>query len=178
MKLLIVVRHAKSSWKEPLPDTERPLNGRGRRNAPLMAARVRRRLEKDGRGADLLLTSPALRARATAEIFGAELGISEEQLRTDELLYHGSLQDALGLIVGLDPLTRTVLLFGHNPEFTALVNLLCGAGIENLPTCGACAIAFPGQDWSGAKPAAGRLRWFDYPKKKDKKNGPEAGAAA
>lgn len=166
MKWLIVVRHAKSSWKEPLPDLDRPLNGRGRRNAPKMAARVRTHLEDAGRRADLLLASPARRARDTANVFAETLGVGNPQLRREDRLYQGSLQDILALIRELDADADTVFLFGHNPDFTALVNLLCGAGIDNLPTCGACAIEFPDDDWRAAKPAAGRLRWFDYPKKK------------
>lgn len=165
MKWLILVRHAKSSWKEALPDLQRPLNKRGRRNAPMMAERLAGRLRDAGRTVDLLISSPAERAMSTARIFASELQIPDRQILVDADLYHAACPHMLERITRFDDALDTVVWFGHNPDLTELVDRLADAGIDNVPTGGMCCIEFPCASWREVRTDAGELQWFDYPKR-------------
>src|SRR5215470_8706335 len=114
MKTLYLVRHAKSSRDDPsLPDKERPLNKRGRRDAPRMGERLAKRDVKP----DLILSSPAVRALATAEIVSRKLGYAIKDIVVDERLYGADPNDLLDVIHELGEKPKRVMLFGHNPEF-------------------------------------------------------------
>lgn len=165
MKWLILTRHAKSSWKQPLPDLQRPLNKRGRRNAPLMAERLADHLAGAGRSADLLISSPAERAMSTARVFAAQLQTGDHDICVDADLYHADHGQMLEQVCAFDDTLNTVVWFGHNPELTLLVELLSDADIDNVPTCGICCIEFPVDAWSAIGAGSGRLEWFDYPKR-------------
>lgn len=162
MKNLIVIRHAKSSWAEPgLADRERPLNKRGKRDAPFMGALLRAR----GVTPDLMVASPARRATKTARLIAAEVGYPVETITVEERVYR---DDAAGLIdlIGTLPNDRAVVfLIGHNPTLTDLVNLLAGESVGNLPTCSVADIEFAGDSWAHIAPGTGRLRFLDYPKR-------------
>ena len=162
MKTLFIVRHAKSSWDHPeLDDIDRPLNSRGKRNAPEMGKRLAKRKIKPG----ILLTSPAKRARATAKTIARELSLTESSLIRNDLLYHGTIKDILQAISNTDDDIEQMMIFGHNPGFTDLANYLTGADIYNIPTCGIVAIEFPFNSWHEIKEGKGTLLFFDYPKK-------------
>src|SRR5208283_5873130 len=121
MKTLFLVRHAKSSRdNHALSDKERPLNDRGMRDAP----RMDELLAKQDAKPDLILSSPALRALATAEIIARKLGYEVKDIVVDERLYAAALDDLLEVIheVGDEP--KRVMLFGHNPELTELAHRL------------------------------------------------------
>ncbi len=162
--VLVLVRHAKSSWKLPLPDRERPLNGRGRRDAPFMAARFRDWLTAGGREEVTLVVSPARRAQETADAFELAQPPGRCHRRTEPALYGCSAARIIGLVSGQPSRCRTLVLFGHNPEFTEAINDLSGAKLENLPTCGVACLRPRVSRWSELRPRCCDLLELDYPK--------------
>ena len=163
MKHLIIVRHAKSSWADPgQRDFDRPLNARGERNAPEMAARLKAR----GLRPQLIVASGARRALATAKLMAGVFGHAKADIEIVDALYEASPRVWLEQIGTLPAGIDTVMMVGHNPEITALVAQLCPqARIDNVPTCGVLCLDYEAGDWAGiarAKPVS----WeFDYPKK-------------
>jgi phosphohistidine phosphatase len=133
MRTLFIIRHAKSSWEDTSKrDFDRPLNERGLRVAPKMAAL----LKNKGVDPDLLVSSPAKRALNTALIFAKAFGIPDSEVAQREEIYEASVQDLLRLISSLPDTAQTVLLFGHNPTLTDLANRFTDDYIANIPTCG------------------------------------------
>lgn len=164
MKTLFLVRHAKSSWKDPtLGDQDRPLNKRGKRDAPRMGKRLADREVRP----HVLLTSPAVRARKTAATIASEIGFPAEEIVVNEQIYHGGTTGLLGVIRGLDEGVTCAMIFGHNPALTDLVNYLAHTEIENVPTCGVAEIRFYSNSWSDVVKGGGELADFDYPKRTD-----------
>jgi phosphohistidine phosphatase len=162
MKRLFLVRHAKSSWDNPsLDDIDRPLNNRGKRNAPEMGIRLR----KQGIIPDLLISSPAKRALTTAKRIAEEIGYPKKEIQIDDRLYHGSSNSMLSIIHSQKDKINSLMLFGHNPGFTDFANSLCGINIYNIPTAGIVAVDFGIDNWSEVDYKSGELVFFDYPKK-------------
>jgi phosphohistidine phosphatase len=160
MKLLTLIRHAKSSWKnEDLSDFERPLNKRGQRNAPVMGRRLAAVLPRP----DLYVSSPAARAVATAQIFAAEAGGSAPPLALERDLYEAEVAEFLRVIRALDPIARHVAIFAHNPTLTEVANLLSDAGIANVPTCGLVRVRLDVERWADVTGHCGALESFDRP---------------
>ena len=113
MKTLLLVRHAKSSWDHPgVDDHDRPLNARGRRDAPEMG----RRLAERGLVPDRILSSTALRARTTAQLIAEGLGFDVDRIILDERLYAASADEVLRVIGEIDGDVGTAMVVGHNPE--------------------------------------------------------------
>jgi phosphohistidine phosphatase len=159
MKTLLLLRHAKSSWKNAdQPDFERPLNGRGERSAPLMG----RHLRAEKIAPDLILCSPAERARQTAALFTKAAGLDAE-LRYDERIYEASALQLLEVVTQADEGADTVLLVGHNPGFEELLMLLTGAP-RLMPTAALAKIDLSVDKWGKVKEQAGRLDWLVTPK--------------
>lgn len=164
--MLILVRHAKSSWEDlSLTDFERPLNDRGKKDAPKMA----RRFKERSIAPDLLYSSPAKRALKTCKIFAEELRLPKAFVRTDDALYHADAEKLLGLCRKLKDKQTTVLVFGHNPGLTEFTNLISGQNILNIPTCGIAAVRFRVKQWKDVAPGKGKLEFFDFPKKNKRK---------
>ena len=144
MKTLFLVRHAKSSRDDPtLPDKERPLNDRGRRDAPKMGERLAKRDVKP----DLILSSPAVRALATAQIVAKKLDYAIKDIVVDERLYGADPNDRLDVIRELGEKPKRVMLFGHNPEFAELAHRLSNE-ITDMPTCAVGEFEFDIKSWS------------------------------
>lgn len=144
MKTLYLVRHAKSSRDDPtLPDRKRPLNDRGKRDAPAMAER----LAGQGVKPDLILSSPAVRALATAQAFAKKFDYAITDLVEDDRLYATAADDLLDLIHELDDQQKRVMLFGHNPELTALAHRLSSEIVE-MPTCAVAEFRFDTKSWA------------------------------
>ncbi|MEO5675048.1 MAG: histidine phosphatase family protein [Chitinophagales bacterium] len=161
MKQLFLVRHAKSSWKDAsLDDHDRPLGKRGKRDAPFMAKIL---LDKKIK-VDQIVSSTALRALSTAKEFAKKLDIKKGKIVTVAELYGAELNKLLDYIKSTDDSYNSLMLFGHNPEITALTNYLTEANIDNIPTCGIAAVDFEITHWSGIGAAEGKLRFFEYPK--------------
>jgi phosphohistidine phosphatase len=161
MKSLLVVRHAKSSWEwEDKSDFDRPLNDRGKRDAPLMA----QRLVTLGAIPDLLVSSPAKRARKTAELFATELGYPAAGIVFKPELYHAPHPIFYEVIKTLDDTENVVALFSHNPGITEFVSGLTDIRIDNMPTCGVFAVHIAIDHWSDFRAAPKTFWFFDYPK--------------
>jgi phosphohistidine phosphatase len=163
LKRLTLVRHAKSSWKDPeLTDFDRPLSKRGKQDAPRMGERLAGR---DSRP-ELILSSPAKRARKTAKLMARKLELAAaDRLILVMEIYEAEPEALLKVIRGLDDRWAHVLLIGHNPGLTELGNLLADCGIENIPTCGALCLDFAAESWRSLGPQSGTLVFYDYPKK-------------
>ena len=162
MKRLYLARHAKSSWDEGwLDDVERPLNVRGKRDAPIMGGILR----EMGVKPEVIVTSPAARAAATARIVARELGYPLEKIRYRERLDEGVSRDYIDTIASLDPEHDSAMIFGHNPTITTVANMWAGSSIVNIPTCGVVGIEFDTDSWIPASEERGRLLFFEYPKK-------------
>ena len=161
-KTLFIVRHAKSSWDDTgLDDRERPLNERGKEEAPKMGKHLAGYAVRP----ELITSSPAVRALKTAEKIAKELGFKKSDVLVNEGLYTfdgGSLTD---VIKGFDDKYRSVMLIGHNPAITALVNELSNTRIDNVPTCGVVLLEFGSGSWKDIENGSGKLLDFDYPKK-------------
>ncbi len=161
MKTLLLVRHGKSSWDNAgLSDFERPLAPRGLRDAPKMA----RRLRHLGAKPDVIITSPARRARATAEIFAQELGLDEDRVHREPRIYEASVLTLLGIVQELHNSWQCVALVGHNPGFTNLAGSLCDDAPDNIPTSAYVVVTLDVQDWLDVREDSGRELLFDYPK--------------
>lgn len=161
MKRLILFRHAKSSWKdERSKDVDRPLAERGKRDAPRMGRRLKAR---DARP-ELMLTSHAKRALQTAKLLAGELDYSYDDLEIDERLYLASPESILAVVAKQDDGLDSVLLVGHNPGLTELVNrLVPSLELDNLPTSGAVAVDFDVRSWRDVVSAAAKLAYYDFP---------------
>lgn len=161
MKRLTLLRHAKSSWSdERLPDVERPLNARGNRDAPLMGARLKAR----GEFPSLILSSHAVRAKATARLVAEALG-SLERIRLERTLYHADPAALLHIASGLDDGLEHVVLVAHNPGLTDFANrLLPDLGLANLPTAGIVAVDLATAHWAEVGSCPATLVYVDAPK--------------
>jgi phosphohistidine phosphatase len=114
---------------------------------------------------DLLLSSSAKRARNTAEAIATSIGYPVEDIAVDRRLYLAEVDELIALIRTLDDRHQHVMLFGHNPGFTALANRLGASPLDNLPTCGIYGVELDAEHWREVGDAPGRLRFYDYPKR-------------
>ncbi|HXM36542.1 MAG TPA: histidine phosphatase family protein [Pyrinomonadaceae bacterium] len=159
MKTLLLLRHAKSSWKDSsLADHERTLNGRGRRAAEL----VRSFLERKNLRPQLVLSSSAVRTRQTVEII-FDGAAPAPDIRYDDALYLASAGKLLELISTLEEDRDRVLLVGHNPGMEELFFRLTGLD-ERFPTATLANIGLNIEKWREAKTTRGRLEWLVTPK--------------
>jgi len=163
MKTLYAVRHAKSSWDNPfLDDFSRPLNDRGRRDAPRMALRLKERQIRP----TLLLSSPAERALSTCLLIADSLGYSAAEIEKERKLYHASDEQILGVVRALDDIHGSAMIFSHNPGLTEFVNRVSREEVtDNIPTCGVVSIFFRVDSWKDLTWSTGLIDFFDYPKK-------------
>ena len=146
MKTLLVLRHAKSSWNNPaLDDHERPLNKRGRRDAPRMGELVRER----GLIPDVVISSDAVRARLTAEAV-AEAARYAGEILLDPHLYMACPGDILALLPAVRKNAETVMIVGHNPGLEKLVEQLTGER-QDLPTAALAQIGLHIDQWRDLK---------------------------
>lgn len=161
MKSLILVRHAKSSWDSPsLLDFDRPLNDRGLRDAPLMAQRLLDRKVH----LDQLVSSTAVRALTTAQLFARTMGLGAQQLTQVPQLYHASPAVFQQVIGSLAKQWQRVALFSHNPGITEFVNQLGVARVDDMPTCACFGVHALCDSWADFATADKRFWLFDYPK--------------
>ena len=160
-KTLLLVRHAKSDWQDAsLDDFDRPLNERGKKDAPFMAQRM-----LDSKvPIDLFVTSPARRARKTAKIFAKVYGRKKDEIVLRDELY------LAGQEVFFDTVSHTadqfnhLAIFSHNPGITYFANELTNARIDNIPTCGIFAVKAQCNSWAEFRDAPKEFWFFDFPK--------------
>jgi phosphohistidine phosphatase len=143
MKTLLVLRHAKSSWKFPdVSDHDRPLNQRGRRDAPRMG----RLLKEKELIPDLVISSTAIRAKDTASAVAKHSGYKGKKVKF-ESLYAAEPAAYLTVLRDLTDNYRQVLIVGHNPGVEELIETLTGE-IHIIPTCTLAQIEFNIEKWS------------------------------
>lgn len=161
MKTLYLIRHAKSDWSDgTLSDFDRPLNKRGEKNAPLMG----KVLSSRGVRPDLILSSPALRARTTAAILAENVGYSAERIVYEGDLYLAEAETIAEVLRNLPSPVQTVFLIGHNPGLTLFAEYITGRAIGNIPTCGIAEIVFDSEGATSLSRGSATLASFDYPK--------------
>ena len=165
MKRLTLLRHAKSSWRDTdLPDHERPLSGRGERDAPRMGERLSARHVRPS----LIITSTAKRALDTARTVARVLGYPHEFVQIEPSLYLADPGAILEVIGKQEERYTDVLVVGHNPGFTELVNrLLPDLELHNLPTAGVVAMESTAARWADVAARNTTLLFYDYPKNPD-----------
>lgn len=160
MKTLYLCRHAKSSWKQPgLDDFDRPLNKRGKKDAPLMGEL----LEDKGIKPDLIISSPAKRASKTASIIASAVCYDKDKINFKDEIYEASGEELLEVIKGIDDKFNTVMIFGHNPGLTMLHNYLSKHYIDNIPTCGVVALQLK-SSWKDIDKYSAKFLFFEHPK--------------
>ena len=162
MKTLYLVRHAKSSWKYPsLDDFERPLNKRGRKNAPFMGE-ILKKLKVTP---DLVMASPANRAAMTARTIAAGIKYPLEDIIYNEAIYEFSEDALFHVIKNIDDSVDSAMVVGHNPATNGLANYIGDQPISNIPTCGVCCVELDISSWANIGKNCGKIRFFEYPKK-------------
>ena len=163
MKALTILRHAKSSWDDAsLVDHDRPLNARGKRDAPVMAERM----AQAGIRPSLILSSPAKRAWSTAKRVAVELSYPSEFLQRESNLYHAGVSRLLDVLAEQDDGFNNILLVGHNPGLTDFANYLVPDLTDNIPTCGYVSVNIESDDWNIKNAKSVELITYDYPKRK------------
>lgn len=161
MKTLILIRHAKSSWDHPgLSDFDRPLNERGKKDAPEMAMR----LKEKGIELDHLVSSPAKRARKTAKYFAQEFGLAKEDIQLVEELYGATHSAFSSAVSDVSDKYNTVALFSHNPGITEFASSLTNVRVDDMPTCAMFGVQSEVDSWKDFTKAEKKFLFFDYPK--------------
>ncbi|MDB5262512.1 MAG: phosphohistidine phosphatase [Adhaeribacter sp.] len=161
MKTLYLLRHAKSSWDfEELSDHDRPLNNRGRKDAPLMG----RELASREVTVDLIVTSSAVRALTTATLVAKELEYDPEKIAVEEEIYKANKQELLAIINNIPNQFEKVMLVGHNFTITELANMLSPDLVPTMPTAGVVCLQFNCGTWAEINKENGNLVFFDIPK--------------
>ncbi|CAN5441344.1 histidine phosphatase family protein [soil metagenome] len=162
IKTLLVIRHAKSSWNVgSLNDFERPLNDRGKKDAPMMANRL---IEKKI-DIQAFVSSPAKRAKKTAELFCNAYRKDDDFVIFMSMLYHAPVDVFYEVVDQLDDEFSSVAIFSHNPGITEFVNTLIDAvHLDNMPTCGIFAVQIHCEKWKDFKKSKKDFLFIDYPK--------------
>lgn len=169
MLRLLLLRHAKSSWTDPgLDDHDRPLNPRGQKSAPLIG-----RFMRDHKfNPDLVLCSPARRARETWKLASAELRSAPRLLMEDGLYDFGNGGRILDTVRAKADTAKSILVVGHNPSIERLAQRLIGKGeaklrkriTEKYPTGALAVISFDAKDWKDIEDGKGTLAAFVRPR--------------
>jgi len=144
MKRLLILRHAKSDWKDPdLPDHDRPLNKRGRHDAPLMG----KLLKDEDLKPDLIVSSPATRAKKTAELVAKQCKYKGE-IVINQALYEAEPKDYLKILERLSVTYKTVLMVGHSPTIEEIIEMITSSSDVIMPTCALAHIRLPIENWA------------------------------
>jgi phosphohistidine phosphatase len=148
MKTIVLVRHAKSSWKYDVGDKERPLKKRGVNDALI----VSNAFKTVNFRPDIVLSSPANRAFSTCKIFLKTLEYSDDILKIEEGLYDFGGYSVVNCIKAQDDIHESLMIFGHNHAFTSISNTYGSKYIDNLPTAGLVMINIEIDSWKELKP--------------------------
>lgn len=162
MKTVYFIRHAKSSWSDlSLRDFDRPLNKRGKRDAPFMSEK----LQEFGVQPDAIISSPANRAITTATHFAKALAILPQNIVQESVIYEAYPSAVLNIVQAQPNHWKTILVFGHNPAFTMIANSFKGgAHIDNVPTCGIVKVEAKVDKWKKFTTDNGLVKAFHFPK--------------
>lgn len=162
MKKLVIIRHAKSDWKDTtLDDFDRPLNERGLKNAPFMG----KFLSHKNIIPDTIISSPALRTMQTAELIAKEVSY-EKAIIPNQYIYEAYVNTLQEIVSFIYDENEVVFLVGHNPGVSALAYMLCDLK-ESIPTCATVEIDFECDSWGDVSKENSTLVSYDFPKKLD-----------
>ena len=158
MKKIILVRHAESSINLDIKDFNRPLNDRGLLDAKLMSTKVKKYIKS----LDIIITSGANRALSTSRIFANNFDIKTCDILIDNNIYNSSVDYIMSSIYTIPNEYKTVMIFGHNPTFHTLSQLLTGESIYDFPTCSIFCVKFDTINWIDVN--KGKKEFMIYPK--------------
>jgi phosphohistidine phosphatase len=162
VKSLTLLRHAKSSWISTADsDRDRPLNKRGKHDAPVIGERITTK----GIRPSLILSSPATRAWTTAKFIAESINYPREVLQRDDRLYMASVSSIIDVIEDQDNAFNNIMIVAHNPGLTAFANFLVPDITPNLPTCGVVSVTMDSDEWELRTSPDATLMLFDYPKR-------------
>jgi phosphohistidine phosphatase len=160
-KKVYFLRHAKSDWSDSgQKDFDRALNGRGQTDAPKMGITLREK----GIHPDLIISSPAVRAKNTAEYIAEQLRYDTDQIFFEPDIYESSARTLLSIVNNLEEKYSNVMIVGHNPGLTHIVEYLTKEPIGNIPTSGVALVSFEIGSWKEVTEGVGKLDFFLYPK--------------
>ncbi|HJE03192.1 SixA phosphatase family protein [Aliarcobacter thereius] len=160
MREIILIRHAKSSWKDiSLDDFSRPLNKRGEKDAPFMAKKLKSLIQTP----DLIISSPSLRTKLTLKSFLDEFKYKKDVV-FEKNIYEAPLENLLDVLKNIENKHNTIFFIGHNPGFNLLADYLLGGFTENIPTSGILKMSLDINSWSELKEDCASLEFFIYPK--------------
>ena len=161
MKTLYLLRHAKSSWSfDELSDQERPLNDRGRDDAPLMGqALAKRRICPD-----VIVSSPAVRAMSTAVLVAREMQYPHDKIVVESGIYGADVDDFLTIIKDLPASAGSALVVGHNPTITETANALSPSSLNEMPTAAVVCLRFECEQWTEVSKVNAEFYFYDYPR--------------
>ncbi|HUS00064.1 MAG TPA: histidine phosphatase family protein [Pyrinomonadaceae bacterium] len=159
MKTLYVLRHAKSSWEDSdLADFDRPLSDRGKTAAPFMGEVMKR----NEFAPEIILASPATRARETARLVKESAGLPAE-IKHNERIYEASPQTLQHVAASVDDRFNSAMIVGHNPGMEGFVRILTGR-LEPMPTAALAVIDLDISGWEQISGVTGKLRKIIRPK--------------
>jgi phosphohistidine phosphatase len=162
MKHLYLARHAKSVWPDSgLSDYDRPLTHRGKSESKMMGTTLK---SEWGIALDNVLCSPARRARATARRLTKGLGYERDQIVMEEIIYSGTEQDLLNLISRQENTCQSVMVVGHNPTITDLVQILISEQVPEMDTCSVYGLTLDISAWGAVSDSCARKLFFESPK--------------
>jgi phosphohistidine phosphatase len=162
VKQLLLIRHAKSSWADAgMDDFDRPLNERGKTDAPEMA----KRLLKKHITINAFISSAAKRAQITCALFMKEFNVEKEKMIIKQELYLAPPEIFYKCIADINDKFETIAVFAHNPGITEFTNNLTNIRVDDMPTCSVYAINIDTDSWSSFTNAKKSFWFFEYPKK-------------
>lgn len=160
-KTLYLVRHAKTEQESPDGrDFSRELKSRGLRDSTIIG----NKLKEEGVNLDMVITSTAARAQATADILATHIGYGNEAIHQNDELYMASVRTFLQIVNQLKNEWNEVMLVGHNPAITYLGEFLTGADLGYMPTGAVVSVEFDIDDWSLVSKSTGKVIMYLTPK--------------
>ncbi len=160
MKILYIIRHSKSSWEDIcLDDFDRPLNNRGKKDAPFMGEKLKEKNIKP----DIFISSPAKRAKATSIDIAKAINYKKD-IVYDKKIYESNITTLKNILKQIDNKNNTVFLIGHNPGLNMFVDDFCDF-YENIPTTGIIELEFDCSSWEDIDKFNCEMVDFDYPKR-------------
>ena len=161
MKRLILIRHAKSSWKDmTLSDFDRPLNKRGILNGDFMSDKLSKKIKS----VDALFSSSSKRTILTSNFFINKINVDKDRIYYMDNLYHANENYLIDFVSSLKNSFSSVICLGHNPGFTDVSNYFLGNTFYNVPTCGIVIIDFKLEKWEGVGKKKGKFTHKMFPK--------------
>ncbi len=164
MKIVCLIRHAKAGRDDPsLRDFDRPLNARGKKQAPWLG----RRLKESNVQPGVIVSSPARRAMATAETLAKGIRYPREKIIVEPVVYESGALAILGVIKDIKPDHDAAVVVGHNPALSDLMRYLGRRELDELPTGGIVCLRFGVGSWKKIARGKGEVLFYDAPPREE-----------